>query len=62
MKITVVNTLAPYTTVSINNVVSMMHLWDTNTMRVFERTNLEDPTAVTEHDFSDNNLFMVEVI
>ena len=62
MKITVVNPLAPYNTVSINNVISMMHMWDTNTMRVFERTDLEDPTSITEHDFSDSNLFMVEVI
>ena len=62
MKVTVVNPLAPYTVVSIENVVSMMHMWDSSLMRIFERTNLEDPTSVTEHDFSDNNLFMIEVI
>lgn len=62
MKITVVNPLAPYTVVSIENVTSMAHMWDSSTMRIFERTDLEDPTSITEHDFSDSNLFMIEVI
>ena len=60
MKVTVVNTLAPYQAQTINNAYGISHLTDTQTMRVFESVTVDDEQTIVQHDFPDKYLFMIE--
>ena len=60
MKVTVVNTLAPYQAQTINNAYGISHLTDTQTMRVFESVTEDDEQTIVPHDFPDKYLFMIE--
>lgn len=60
MKVTVVNTLAPYQAQTISNSYGISHLTDTHTMRVFETVIDDDEETIIPHDFPDKYLFMIE--
>ena len=60
MKVTVVNTLAPYQAQTIQNADAMTHMADTHTMRVFESVTVDDQQKIVQHDFPDKYLFMIE--
>lgn len=61
MKVTVVNTLAPYQAQTIHNAYGMSHLSDEQKMRVFETViGDDDEEEIVEHDFPDKYLFMIE--
>ena len=60
MKVTVVNTLAPYQAQTIPDAYGMSHLSDTHTMRVFQTVTVDDQQEIVQHDFPDKYLFMIE--
>lgn len=60
MKVTVVNTLAPYQAQTIPDAYGMSHLLDTHTMRVFQSVTVDEEQTIVQHDFPDKYLFMIE--
>ena len=60
MKVTIVNTLAPYQAQTIHNAYGITHMTDTQTMRVFESVTVDDEQTIVQHDFPDKYLFMIE--
>ena len=61
MKITVVNTLAPYQSQTIPDVYGMTHLIEDQKMLVFQQTITESgEETMVEHQFPDKYLYMVE--
>ena len=61
MKVTVVNTLAPYQSQTVSDVYGMTHLIEDQKMLVFQQMVTESgEETIVEHQFPDKYLFMIE--